>query len=120
MDTVRVYWEKYPNHFAETYKELLEENIFSDVTLVSDDQVYFQAHRIVLSACSPVLKHLLLTDPQAHPMLFLRNINQRELKSLLSFMYFGEVAVQKNSIQLFLDIAAHLTIKELKTDKTKC
>ena len=37
---------------------------YADVTLVSDDQKQFKAHKIVLSACSPVLKTMLLENSE--------------------------------------------------------
>ena len=43
-------------------KELFINNRNADVTLVSDDKVAFHAHRLVISTCSPVLKHLLLKN----------------------------------------------------------
>ena len=41
-------------------KGLLSRNKFTDVTLVSDDKNTFKAHKFVLSACSPVLRDLLV------------------------------------------------------------
>ena len=38
-------------------------NKFTDVTLVSDDKILFNAHRYVLGVCSPVLKNFLLNNP---------------------------------------------------------
>ena len=48
-------------------KELFTENIFADVTLVSDDQIQIPAHKFILSAFSPVLKNILLNIPIPTP-----------------------------------------------------
>ena len=77
----------FPNHLARTFKDLLAEGHFTDVTLVSDDHKQMQAHKIVLSAFSPVLKNLLLNNPHSHPLLYLRGVEQQELQSILQFMY---------------------------------
>ena len=53
-------WESFPNHLVGSFRDLLEEQHFADVTLVSDDQIQTKAHKVVLSACSPVLKTLLV------------------------------------------------------------
>merc|ERR1712129_356873 len=74
----------------------------ADVTLVSDDQIPFQAHRFVISASSPVLKDLLLDNPSSHPLIYLRGVRQQELGSILQFMYYGEATVDKNRTNQFL------------------
>ena len=66
-----------------TLKELLTENIFADVTLVSDDHIQIPAHKLVLSACSPILKNLLLNNPQSHSLIYLQGVKQQELRSIL-------------------------------------
>ena len=68
------------------------ETSFSDVTLVSDEQIPFQSHKFFLSACSPVLKGLLLSNPHCHPLIYLRGVKQQELLAILHFMYFGEAS----------------------------
>ena len=65
-------WKTYSDHLVGVFKDLGEEGHFADVTLVSDDQVQTKAHKVVLSACSPVLKTLLLNNPHSHPLLYLR------------------------------------------------
>ena len=56
-------------------------NKFTDVTLVSDDKILFNAHRYVLGVCSPVLKNILLNNPHHHPLIYLRDVNHQELES---------------------------------------
>ena len=92
------------------------ENISPNVTLVSDDLTQFQAHKIVLGACSPVLKNLLLTNPHSHPLLFLRGVKQQELESLLQFMYLGETVIHAGHIHTVFDIAKDLQMQELAQD----
>ena len=86
---------------------------FSDVTLVSDDKIPFQAHRYVLSASSPVMKNILLNNPDSHPVIFLRGVNHRELASILQFIYLGEVSISTHSFGRFLDAAKDLQIKQV-------
>ena len=86
---------------------------FTDVILVSDDLIPFPAHRIVLSASSPVLKDLLLDNPSSPPLIFLRGVNQQELCSILQFMYCGEITISENSVKQVLNNARELQIKHL-------
>ena len=105
-------WTTFPTHLIKTFKDLVTEGHFADVTLVGDDQIPMKAHKIVLSASSPVLKHHLINDTQDHPVIYLRT-KQPELLSILQFMYFGEVIVFQDRIEEVLSIARELQIKEL-------
>ena len=85
----------------------------ADVTLVSDDQIPFQAHRFVLSASSPVLKDLLMENPSSHPLIYLRGVDQQELGSILKVMYFGEATFNQNRINQFLNNSRELQMKHV-------
>ena len=52
-------WHTFVTHGRELFKELMETQQYSDVTLVSDDNFTFKAHKFMLSACSPVFKNIL-------------------------------------------------------------
>ena len=60
---------------SDQLKYVFMKDNFVDVTLVSDDQESFQAHKIVLSSFSPVLKDLLLSNSHPHPIIFLIKIS---------------------------------------------
>ena len=52
-------WENFSEHQLLFLKYLYQEGQYSDVTLVSDDQTQFKAHKIVLSASSTVFKNII-------------------------------------------------------------
>merc|ERR1712168_1295126 len=106
-------WKTYSDHLIGVFKDLGEEGHFADVTLVSDDQVQTKAHRVVLSACSPVLKTLLVNNPHSHPLLYLRGIKQTELQAILKFIYFGETQIFEDRINEFVSVAKDLEVKEI-------
>ena len=56
-------WSTFTDHLQLMFKDLYEEEKHSDVTLVCDDQTQFKAHKIVLSASSPVIKKFLMNFP---------------------------------------------------------
>ena len=64
---------------------------FTDVTLVSDDLWKFAAHRIILSAASPVLESLLMSSMSnmndCHTILPLRGYNRYDVQGLLNIIY---------------------------------
>ena len=112
-ETFGLTWQSFQGHLASCFHDLLIEKSFSDVILVTDDHTQFKAHKFVLSACSPVLKELLLLNPHPNPWLYLRGVSQQELESILQFMYLGETKIDQNRIDNFLDIAKDFQIKEL-------
>merc|ERR1712183_1239433 len=110
-------WKTFSHHLLETFKDLGEQGHFADVTLVSDDQIQTPAHKVVLSACSPVLKTLLVNNPHSHPLLYLRGIKQTELQAILKFMYFGETQIFENRINDFVSVAKDLEVKEISEEQ---
>jgi hypothetical protein len=106
-------WETFLPNIGNTINELFIHQIFTDVTLVSDDEKQIQAHKFVLSACSPTLKSLLLNNPHPHPMLYLRGVKEDDLKSLLQFMYQGEVSIFQDRVDKFFHSAKDLRIEQL-------
>ena len=106
-------WKSFNDHLLAVFRDLGEEGHFADVTLVCDDQIQTPAHKVVLSACSPVLKTLLVNNPHSNPLLYLRGIKHTELQALLKFMYVGETQVHEEKLEALLSVAKDLEIKDL-------
>ena len=106
-------WKEFIPNFSSGLSQVFTENSYSDVTLVSDDKIPFQAHKCVLSASSPVLKTILLDNPQSHPLIYLRGVKHQELESILQFIYLGEATLYHNNIDRFIQAAQDLQIKQL-------
>ena len=64
-------WGDHNNQLLHIFQELWQEKSFTDVSLATD-RVTFQAHKLVLSACSPYLRSLFIANPSKHPMVFLK------------------------------------------------
>ena len=103
-------------HSGENTKKIYEEQIFTDVTLVSDDLSTFRAHRTVLSGSSAVIRKLLLLNREANSVLYLKGLHRHELKAMMDFIYLGEAKVEAESIPIFLKHASELQIKDLSAD----
>ena len=104
-------WKYFTPNVTSRVSDVFTENSFCDVTLVSDDQKPFQAHRYVLSTFSPVLKDILLNNPHSHPLIFLRGVNHQELDSILQFIYLGKAPVHHGNMKRFA-----LASKDLKIE----
>ena len=109
-------WKNFPSYLTSTFKDLLVGGDFTDVTLVSDEQIQLQAHKIVLSACSPVLKNILMNAEHPKPIIYLKGFEKKELDSILQFMYLGEALVHQDRINEFMEKAKDLEVKELITE----
>ena len=55
-------WNDYQSNICYTYANLRSDDDFVDVTLVSDDQKIFKAHKLVLSSCSDYCQSLSLSS----------------------------------------------------------
>ena len=83
-------WYTFSEHLQVMFKDLFEEGKNSDVTLVSDDQTQFKAHKIVLSACSPVFKKIIDTNPSQHSLISLRGIQSLQIRQGVTlFIYIS-------------------------------
>merc|ERR1719397_1125977 len=106
-------WQTFSEHLLIMFKEFYNEKRYADVTLVSDDQTQFKAHKIVLSACSPVFKKIIDNNPSQHPLIYLRGIQSYEIESILQFMYLGKGKIYQERIGEFINVAKDLEVKEI-------
>ena len=107
-------WHSYISHFQEALSNLLETGETSDVTLVCDDQVKFKAHKFILKACSPVFESILQETNELKSVVYLRGVNELELKPILQFIYSGQASFYQERMKEFLRIGKDLQIKEIK------
>merc|ERR1712043_67289 len=106
-------WHTFSEHLQVMFRDLYQEGRHTDVTLVSDDQTQFKAHKIVLSACSPVFKKIIDSDPSQHPLIYLRGVQSYEVESILQFMYLGEGKFYHERMGEFIKVAQDLEVKEI-------
>ena len=112
-DKYTLNWQTFTDHLQLMFKDLYEEEKHSDVTLVCDDQTQFKAHKIVLSACSPVFKKIIDNNPSQHPLIYLRGIQSYEMESILQFMYLGEGKFYHERMGEFIKVAKDLEVKDI-------
>ena len=105
-------WNDFKSNISEAFRDLREEKDFFDVTLACEDN-QVQAHKVILSACSPFFRNILRRNPHQHPLLYLKDVKYKELLSVINFMYLGEVSVAQDELNSFLNIAEDLRVKGL-------
>ena len=105
-------WHTFSSHSRELFKNLMETQEFTDVTLISDDQQQYRVHKFILSACSTAFRKILHNNP-TNSSIYLRGIHHEELESILQFIYLGEATVYHERMNEFVNVAKNLDIKEI-------
>ena len=112
-------WHTYSDHLKSMMKELMMNEEFSDVTLVTEDKKQVKANIYILTACIPVFKDILKKDKNSSPIVYLRGIQYSELESIMQFIYLGEATFYEERMDEFLSVAKSLEIKELCNAETE-
>ena len=105
-------WNDFESNISGSLRELREEKDFFDVTLACEDN-QLQAHKVIVSACSPLFRDILRRNPHQHPLVYLKGVKNKELHAVLNFMYQGEVNVAQDDLNTFLSVAEELQVKGL-------
>jgi len=82
---------------------------FCDVTLVCDEN-QIQAHKMVVSTFSPVLRNILKKNTHQNPLIYLLGIRFSSLVNLLDFMYQGEIKIPQEEINDLLHLGRDLKV----------
>ena len=101
----------------QSLRELLQNNILTDVTLVTDDRVKIEAHKIILCASSSGFRDCLAESSRSHTMMFLRGISSQILSPLLDYIYFGETKVPQRLVAEFMKTAKDLGVTGLTQEE---
>jgi len=110
-------WNDFENNISCAFRELREDKDFFDVTLACDDD-QIQAHKVIISACSPFFRNILRRNHHQHPLLYLKGVKFTDLQSVLNFMYHGEVNVAQDELNSFLAVAEDLKVKGLTQNQS--
>eukprot|EP00092_Neocalanus_flemingeri_P038166 GFUD01041543.1.p1 GENE.GFUD01041543.1~~GFUD01041543.1.p1 ORF type:complete len:344 (-),score=71.41 GFUD01041543.1:458-1489(-) len=105
-------WNDFEANISTAFRELREDKDFFDVTLACDDD-QIQAHKVILSACSPFFRTVLRRNKHDHPLLYFKGVKYTDLLAVLNFMYHGEVNVAQEELNSFLAVAEDLKVKGL-------
>jgi len=105
-------WNNFETNISCAFKDIREEKQFFDITIACEDE-QIQAHKVILSACSPFFKNVLYRNHHQHPLLYLKGVSFRDMEAVITFMYYGEVNVAQDDLNSFLQVAEDLRIKGL-------
>ena len=106
-------WNDFQHNVTSCFQDLKGDTDFADVTLACEDRT-FEAHKVILSACSPFMRSLLKkTNKHPHPLFYLRGVEARVLEAMLEFIYQGEANIVHEDLDKFLNTAEEFQLKGL-------
>ncbi|XP_076317696.1 uncharacterized protein LOC143229343 isoform X1 [Tachypleus tridentatus] len=108
-------WNDHHSNVFSFFENLFFRGLFVDVTLVCEG-MKIKAHKMVLSACSPLFQSIFEENPCKHPVIIMKDIKYVELNSVLDFMYHGEVNVSQDQLSGLLKTARTLKVRGLAVD----
>ena len=111
-------WHTYSYHMKSMMNELMMNEDFSDVKLVTEDKKQIMANIGVLSAFSPVFNNILMKEKNINQIVYLRGIQYSEMESIMQFIYHGKATFYGERMDEFLAVAKSLEIKELCNAET--
>ena len=109
---LRLRWNSHTESLQALFENLLEQQVFVDVTLCCDGGV-LRAHRVMLSACSAYFRRVLHETQCKHPVIIMRDVAYAHMDSILQFIYRGEIHVKELRLAELLRTARLLQIRGL-------
>jgi len=101
----------FDSNFVTSVTELRNSKELFDVTLFSDEETPFQAHKLVLSASSSVFRNIFKFKQNSSPLLYIRGLTNKDLTNVLEFLYKGEVVLAYTDVETFLKVSRDLKLK---------
>jgi len=105
-------WNDFESNISSAFRDIRQEEEFFDVTVACNEE-QLQAHKVILSACSPFFKEVLRRNQHQYPVLYLRGVSFKDLEAVIDFMYHGEANVAQDDLDSFLQVAKDLKVKGL-------
>lgn len=110
-DSVEIIKRKFSEKIVMDFTDMLSDESKSDVTLMTADGFKVPAHRLILSARSPVFADMLKDNTQAY---FKLNIEKEILQEMLLFIYCGHSNRISELSQELLKAAVNYQITDLQ------
>lgn len=111
-------WHSFPSHLAVSLDTCYEKQQFVDLSLVCKDGTILKCHKMVLANSSSFFRRLLVANDHPHPMIILHDIEADDLKTIINFMYCGEIQVVQSEVRRLLKLAEILEVTGLRHIQT--
>lgn len=107
-------WQSFPAHMVGSLDTCYEKQQFVDLSLVCKDGTILKCHKMVLANSSSFFRRLLVANDHPHPMIILHDVEADDLKTLVNFMYCGEIQVVQSEVRRLLKLAEILEVIGLR------
>ncbi|KAG5305912.1 TTC12 protein, partial [Pseudoatta argentina] len=107
-------WQSFPSHMVGSLDTCYEKQQFVDLSLACKDGTILKCHKMVLANSSSFFRRLLLANDHPHPMIVLHDIEADDLKTLLNFMYCGEIQIVQSEVRRLLKLAETFEVTGLR------
>merc|ERR1712215_362156 len=123
ISSYNLLWPNFTTYLTTSFKNLSDNDTFSDITLLCEKNKELKAHKAILAACSQFFSSILSSLPSQHTYFYVDGVSYQDLKDVISFMYLGQVCVEKESLDTFMAVCKKLgilglsggTVDELQT-----
>lgn len=100
------------------FSSLLRNESMTDVTLICNGGQTIRAHRVILSTFSPYFRAIFESQPFSnnpcqYPVIVIKDLELSELRTIIDFIYKGEVSVSRDKLQSVLQAAKALEVSGL-------
>ena len=109
-------WQEFSKSVSSSFGSLRSDSSLCDVTLVSEEEVFITAHKVVLSTSSKFFKSLLTKIQGPTPVVYLSGVSTKNLNYVLDYIYVGEVQLIHEDVDDFLDHARKFKVHGLDTE----
>ena len=108
-------WTFFEENVKGFLNELRDDKDFFDVIIACEGDFQVDAHKIVLSMGSRFFREIIKKSRNKNTFIFLKGINQTQLKNLMNFLYYGEAKLERDDLNEFFKISKELRIKGLES-----
>ena len=106
-------WDEFSENITSTLNNESELEDFTDITLVCEDGAQIEAHRLVLSGGSNFFSAMLRLKKGSSSIMYMRGLKSKDLTAIVDFLYHGEVNIDQDDLNEFLEIAEEFQLKGL-------
>ena len=112
-------WNDFQQNIVQSFQDLRKESDFYDVTLVCEEDYQVEAHKIILSSCSPFFNTIFKRNKHPHPLIYMRGFKAKNIVAFIDFIYHGEANLYQEDMEGFLALAEDLELKGLAQSGNK-
>lgn len=93
-DKLTIFWKDYDSHFRSSIKNLRNDSSFCDVSLICKD-FQVKVHKVILASSSLTFSRILHRNSHPHPLIYLHNVEIKDILYLLNYMYSGGAGIKR-------------------------